>query len=156
MKIIVLGLLACALTGCQSAAPKAAPVERARFFLESADGEGEQVTLPQSGVQITVQPKPVLSEYDIAGVGIAQVDLGQCLAFQFTRAAAGDLQRLSTANPGRRLVLLLSGVPFGARRMNRPLDRGVLLIFVEVPDSALPALVANLQETCAALHQPAK
>jgi hypothetical protein len=53
-------------------------------------------------------------------------------------------------------VLLLGGVPFGARRLSQPLNRGVLLIYVEVPDAALPALVDNLRETSSALHSRAK
>lgn len=154
MKTIAVGLLGLALAGCQSAPQKASTPERARFFLESVDGTGEQVTLPQSGVQILVQPKPVITEFDIVNVDIARIELGECLVFQLTPAAARDLYRLTAANQGRRLVLLLGGVPFGARYIARPFDRGTVLIFVEVPDAALPALVANLKETCAAL-QPA-
>ena len=156
MKTILLALLVCVLAGCRTAAPQLTVAERARFYLESADESGERLTLPQSGVQISVQSKPVFTEYDIVDVRIAQVELGQCLAFQLTPAAARDLQRLSAARPGQRLVLLLGGVPFGARRLGQPLDRGVLLVFVEVPDAALPALVANLRETSAALHPSAK
>jgi hypothetical protein len=147
-------LLGLALAGCQSAPRPASTPEVARFFLESVDGAGEQVTLPQSGVQILVQPKPVITEFDIANVELARVELGLCLAFELTPAAAGDLHRLTAANQGRRLVLLLGGVPFGARYIAQPMDRGTVLIFIEVPDAALPALVANLKETCAAL-QPA-
>jgi hypothetical protein len=156
MKTIFLGLLVCALAGCRTIAPQLTVAERARFYLESADESGERVTLPLSGAQISIQPKPVFTEYDVVDVRIAHAELGECLAFQLTAAAAQDLRRLSTANPGKRLVLLLGGVPFGARRMSQPLDQGVLLVFVEVPDAALPALLANLRETSAALHSPAK
>jgi hypothetical protein len=156
MKTILLVLLVCALAGCRTAAPQLTVAERARFYLESSDETQERVTLPLSGAQIGVQPKPVFTEYDIVDVRIVQAELGPCLAFQLTAPAARDLQRLSLAHPGQRLVLLLGGVPFGARRMSQPLDRGVLSIYVEVPDAALPALVANLRETSAALHSPAK
>jgi len=150
--VLCLGL---ALAGCRSAAPNHSTPELARFFLESVDSPGETVTLPLSGVQISVQPKPVFTEYDIVNVEIAETDLGQCLKFHLTPAAARDLYRLSAANPGRRLVISLGGVPFGARRMDRPIEHGILLIFVETPDSALPALVVSLNETCAALHPAA-
>lgn len=151
MKAAAVCVLGLTLAGCQAVPPKAAVSERARFFLEASGDPWEVVILPQSGAQIAVQPKPVFTELDIVNVEIAQVELGQCLVFQFTSAAARDLARLTAANPDRRLVLTLGGVPFGARHYSRPLDRGVLFIFVEVPDAALPALVASLKETCAAL-----
>lgn len=156
MKTILLGLLICALAGCRTAEPQLTVAERARFYLESPDETGERVILPLSGAQLIVQPKPVFTEYDIADVRIAEAELGKCLAFQMTPAAARDLKRLSEANQGRRLVLFLGGVPFGGRRLSQPLDRGVLLIYVEVPDAALPALVDNLRETSLALHARAK
>jgi len=152
MKTIAVCLLGFALAGCQSVPPKVSTPELARFYLESSDGVGEQVTLPQSGVQILIQPKPVITEYDIVNVELARVELGECLVFELAPAAARDLSRLTAANQGRRLVLLLGGVPFGARYIAKPFDRGTVLIFIEVPDAALPALVANLKETCAALH----
>jgi hypothetical protein len=143
------------LAACHSVPPPVVTTERARFYLESTDGATELLTLPQSGVQISVMPKPVFTEYDLASVDLAQAELGQCLAFQFTPAAARDLQKLTSANPGRRLVLVLGGVAFGARRIEQPLDHGIMFVFVEVPDSALPALVASLKETSATLQAPA-
>jgi hypothetical protein len=155
MRVAALLCLGLALAGCQSTPPKPVAPELARFFLESADGQGELVTLPMSGVQISVQPKPVLTEYDIVNVELARVELGKCVMFQLTPAAARDLYRLTVANPGRRLVLTLGGVPFGARRIGPPIEHGTLLVFVETPDAALPALVISLKETCAALHPAA-
>ena len=154
MKTAALCVVGLALAGCHTASPQAVVTERARFYLESADRAAEALTLPRSGVQITVMPKPVFTEYDLVNVDLAEAELGKCLAFQFTPAAARDLQKLTTAYPGRRLVLVLGGVAFGARRIEQPLDHGIMFIFVEVPDSALPALVATLKETCALL-QPA-
>ena len=152
MKRFLVSLLGFALAGCHTAAPQAITSDRARFYLESTEGATEVLTLPRSGVQISVMPKPVFSEYDLTTVDLAEAELGKCLAFQFTPAAARDLAKLTAANPGRRLVLVMGGVAFGARRIERPLDHGTLFIFVEVPDSALPALVASLRETCAKLQ----
>ena len=143
------------LAGCQSAPVVRSTPERARFYLESGEDRTELLTLPQSGLQISVLPKPVFTEYDIVNVEIAQAELGQCLAFQLTPEATRDLYRLTLAQQGSRLVLVLGGVPFGARRMSEPLDQGTIFVFLEVPDSSLPALVATLKETCAALHPPA-
>ena len=148
--------LGVALAGCQSAPPPPHfTLEVARFFLESADSSAELVTLPRSGVQISVLPKAAFTEYDFVSVAMAETDLGQCLKFNLTPAAGRDLYRLSAANPGRRLVITLGGVPFGARQMDQPIENGKLLIFIETPDAALPALVASLNETCAALRPAA-
>ncbi|MEO6875374.1 MAG: hypothetical protein ABI222_11205 [Opitutaceae bacterium] len=152
MKTLVLACLGLVLAGCQSAPPRPVRTERARFLLESPEAGAELITLPQSGVQISVQPKPVFTEFDIVNVEIAQVDMGMCLMFQLTPTASKDLAELTAANRGRRLVLTINGVPMGARRIVEPLDLGALLIFVEAPDSVVPALVENLQETSAALQ----
>ncbi len=155
MKPLVLGLMLLVLAGCQSAPPVKSASEKARLYLESGDEPTELLMLPQSGLQISVQPKPVFTEYDILNVEIASAELGQCLAIQLTPEATRDLYRLSLDKQGSRLVLVLGGVPFGARRMSEPLDQGTIFVFLEVPDTSLPALVATLKETCATLHPAA-
>jgi hypothetical protein len=152
MKAFVLCLMGLVLAGCQTAKPKTGHSERARFYLESGVEPTEVLTLPQSGLQIWVMPKPVFTEYDFLGVDIAQAEQGKCLAFQLTPAATHDLYRLTMSQQGSRLVLVIGDVAFGARRIGRPLDNGELFVFVEVPDETLPALVASLNETCAALQ----
>ncbi len=154
MKAPAIYLCALILAGCQTqpAPTKSGTSERARFYLESADESAVVVVLPRSGTQFTISPKPVFTESDIADVAITQIEQGKCLVFQFTPAAARDLKRLTTENPGRYLVLKLGDVAFGARRIGQPLVKGNLLMFVETPDDALPALVDNLNETCAAVR----
>jgi hypothetical protein len=127
----------------------------ARFYLESTDARSATITLPQSGVQVAVASQPVLTETDITNVEVAKVELGECLMFQLTSAATRDLYRLTGSNQGRRLVLTLNGMPLGARRIEQPLADGAVLIFVEVPDSDLPALVARLKKTSADLQRAA-
>ncbi|MFZ9682752.1 MAG: hypothetical protein ACO3DQ_06060, partial [Cephaloticoccus sp.] len=100
-------------------------------------------------------PKPVLSEFDVAGVAEADVELGRCLAFRLTPGAARDLYRLSAAHLGSRLVLMINGQPVGARVLDRAIEGGVLFIFAELPDDALPALVQDLNRTTAALQSQA-
>jgi len=155
MRTLAVGLLVLGLAGCQSGAHKVVSSERARFYIEASDGQSELLTLPRSGVQISVMPKPVFTEYDFVNVEMAQSEEGKCLEFQFTPAAARDLYKLTVANPGRRLVLVLGDVAFGARRIVRPVDTGTLFVFVEVPETTLPALVVSLKETCALLQPPA-
>lgn len=150
------GLLLCVLvfSGCQTAEPlgQFTPT-KARFFLESGDGQGTTIVLPRSGVRLVMNGKPVLTEGDIVAVELAQVDLGKCLAFKLTPAAARDLYRLSGSNQGRRLALLLNDVPVGARRVDGPITDGVLFVFVELPDDSLPKLVDDLKKTTVAIQR---
>lgn len=140
--------------GCGSAGgPRDFAPVRARFFLESAAAQNLAVTLPQSGVQIALNAQPVLTEGDILDVELVQVDLGKCLAFQLTPAAARDLYRLSGSHQGRRFVLLLDDRPVGARRIDGALGEGVLLVFVELPDEALPKLVADLKRSAVEIQR---
>lgn len=137
--------------GCQSAPPS--PLDQplvARFFMELRPGlPGVTVQLPVSKVMITVNPKPVLVEHDIANVEFAKVDLGWCLYFQFSPAAARDLYRLTAANLGGRLVLTLNDTPIGARVIDQAFAEGGLLIFVELPNEELPPIAERLKRTSA-------
>lgn len=155
-----LGAVAFSLAGCGTAptgvAKGYAPLV-ARFYLEAKPGEaGVTVTLPQSGVTIAVAPKPVLVEYDIANAEVAQVELGRCLLVQLNRAAARDLYRLSVGALDRRLVLALNDQFIGARRIEQALEDGAILVFLEVPEAELPALVGRLQRTSGDLAAAAR
>lgn len=150
----ILALAAALLVAaCQTSEPS--PLDQpliARFFLEARPGTpGVTVQLPVSKVMLNINPKPVLLEYDIANVEFAKVDLGWCLYFQFTSAAARDFYRLTAANTGGRLVLTLNDTPVGARVIDRPTADGSLLIFVELPNDQLPPIAERLKRTAAAL-----
>lgn len=138
------------LASCQSPRRDAAGYNPlvARFFVESRASEyGRAVVLPQSGVFISIDPKPVIMEFDITDAEVARVELGQCLLVRLTTAAARDLYRLTGSAQGRRLVLSLNDQIVGARKIDRPLDDGTILIFVERPDNELPAMVDRLKKT---------
>jgi hypothetical protein len=142
------------LAGCQAPPPPRDYVPAvADFYLESNDARAVSVTLPKSGVKLAITRVPAILAGDIADVELAQVELGRCLRFQLTPAAARDLYRLSASNQGRRLVLLINGAAFGARPLEAPITDGMLFVFVEMPDEALPALVANLKRTSADLQR---
>jgi hypothetical protein len=120
----------------------------ARFLIEAdATQTAIQVTLPLSGVAIRVAPKPVITEFDITSVAEAQVDLGRCVLFRLSNSAARDLYRLTATNIGQRLVLVLNGQPVGARVVDRPIEGGMLFIFLELPDETLGQLVDDLNFT---------
>lgn len=147
-------LAAVSLAGCSSAPePKDYTPVVARFFLESATGDGTPLTLPQSGVRVAVNPKPVIAEGDIINVELVQVDLGKCLLFQLSTSAIRDFYRMTVTHQGRRLVLVLDGEALGARRIDGPITNGVLYVFVERPDADLPVLVQNLKKSSAAIQR---
>ncbi len=145
------------LGGCANPADKPAAADLvARFYLENAQGQGTPVRLPRSQVGLLVNPKPVLTEGDIANVELVQVDLGRCLMFQLAPAASRDFYRLSVSNQGRRLVLFINGTAVGARRVDGPIANGVLFVFVELPDDELPELVARLKRAAEAWQRELK
>lgn len=149
--VLVLGVLA---GGCASTEkPKDYVPTVARFFLESGSDGGVSVTLPKSGVALRLNPQPVITEGDIVNVDLVQVDLGKCLLFHLTPAGVRDFYRLSVTHQGRRLALQLNGVVVGARRIDGPIANGMIFVFVEMPDEALPALVQNLRKSSAAMQR---
>jgi len=139
--------------GCETAPKLDYHPAVADFFLESGDSRSVSITLPQSGVTLAIGPKPALRSGDIVNVELMQVELGKCLMFQLTPAAARDLYRFSVANQGKRLVLFINGAALGARRIEAPLADGNVLVFLEVPDDTLPVLVASLKKTSADLQR---
>lgn len=151
----LLGIV-CALNslGCQSTrAPLDYKPTVARFFLESGSGDGTPLQLPQSGVHLTVNSKPVIAEGDITNVELVQVELGKCLLFQLTPSATRDFYRMSVTHQGRRLVLIVDGEALGARRIDGAITNGVVFVFAEVADGALPKLVDNLKKTSMAMQR---
>ncbi|MBL9202991.1 MAG: hypothetical protein JNL39_20950 [Opitutaceae bacterium] len=147
-------LAALLLTGCGSApAPRDYVPMAVRFHLESTGGEGVPFTLPRSGVAVGLNPRPVLTEADVANVELVQVDLGRCLMFQLTPAATRDFYRLSVTHQGRRLALLLDGAAAGVRRIDGAIADGVVYMFLERPDETLPGLVENLKKSTAAVQR---
>jgi hypothetical protein len=120
----------------------------ARFLIEAQEGDTfATVTLPVSGVQITVNNRPAVTEFDFVGVQLAQSDLGKFLVFTLTNDAARDVFRVTASNQGKRLVLFINGEPVGARMIDRPFSTGTIAVFTALPDDSLPELVKNMNAT---------
>lgn len=150
----LLGFAVLLLAACQLSSPPptvSAPLI-ARFYLEAiADEAAVTMNLPQSGTSLRISPKPVFSEYDIAGAEVARVELGLCVLVKLTPAAARDLYRLSVPAQGRRLVLSLNDVSLGVHRIEHAMADGVVPVFLEVPDGQLHDIVKQLKNTSADL-----
>lgn len=124
----------------------------ARFVLES-EGTGSLVTLPVSQARIQVNPKAVLTEFDIVSVDVTEHELGTCLQFTLTPQATRAFYRTSATHLGKRLVLLVNGRALGLQRMERPVGNGVLYVFVEIPNSDLEEMARNLRGTSIELQR---
>lgn len=149
---VALSLLA--LAGCNSSTKKNYTPAVARFLVEANQNEAfASVTLPVSGVQISVNNKPVITEFDITGVELAQSDLGKFLVFTLTPDANRDVYRMSTTNQGKRLVLFINGAAVGARLIDRPFNTGTVAVYAALPEEKLPEYVKNLNDTSADIQK---
>lgn len=149
-RLLAAGAAGLCWAGCQSP-PKPLDFDPLvpRFLMEApAEAPAAQVVeLPISKVRVPVYMRPVLTELDIANVELVHVDLGLCLMFECTSDGARNLLRLSASNLGRRLVVTLNGVAFGARVFDAPIQDGRLFIFVEMADEPITTAAVDLKRT---------
>ena len=146
--VVILAALFAAV-GCKTSTKKKDfDVTVARFFMEATEGDAfASVTLPVSGVQIAINSKPVVTEYDFTGVQVAESDLGKFLVFSLTNDATRDVYRVTGTNQGRRLVLFINDKPVGARIIDRAFNTGAISVFAAIPDELLIQLAKNMNET---------
>jgi hypothetical protein len=154
LALITLGALWAAV-GCNTSSKKKDyDTMVARFLIEASEREAfATVTLPISGVQIAVNSKPVVTEFDYTGVSLAQSDLGKFLVFNLTADAARDVYRVTGNNQGKRLVLFINDKPVGARVIDGAFNTGSIAVFPALPDEMLPELVKNLDGTSVELQK---
>ena len=143
-------LAASLLSGCKSTeGPKNYDIAVARFVFESGDANGyaSVAELPVSRVRIPLSSGAALSEFDIEGVQVAEVELGRCLVFAFSPAASRALMRESSLNLGKRLVLLINGQPIGVRKVEQPISDGRIFMFLETKDGELEKIANDIVGT---------
>lgn len=150
LAFLLLGLAALLVTAAcnTSTKKKDYDITVARFYMEANEGESfASVTLPVSGVQIALNSKPVVTEYDFVAVQVAESDLGKFLVFTLTADAARDIYRITGSNQGKRLVLFINDKPVGARVIDRPFATGAISVFAALPDELLIDLAKNMHAT---------
>jgi hypothetical protein len=156
LSVIFLTLAALfAVAGCNTSTKKKdfTPTV-ARFYMEAKEGDAyAPVTLPVSGVQIAVNNKPTVTEYDFTRVELAQSDLGRFIVFSLTADATRDVYRTTGNNQGKRLVLFVNDKPVGARMITGAFNTGTIAVFAALPDETLPELVKNLNGTSVDLQE---
>ncbi|MGB0372272.1 MAG: hypothetical protein ACPGN3_13145 [Opitutales bacterium] len=140
------------MIGCGSTDSSSLP----RVYIESRMGnmrdlENLEVKTDQGNISIPVATSPILVETDIARVDMVQVELGKALAFTLKKRGQLRLMQTTGSNLGGRLVVSVGGEPIGVRRIDGPINNGVLYVFAMVPDSELPELVSRINEALKAL-----
>ncbi len=137
--------------GCRAFRGEDFPHHVARFYVETSEAYPEshrgEVTLPYSEATITINPKVQLGEWDIDRVEVFEAELGDAVAVYLMPDAARDIQMLSYNNRGRRLVLLVNDIPVGAKMMNRGIEDGVIVMYLEYPDEELEELADYITRT---------
>jgi hypothetical protein len=111
----------------------------------SAGDSAAAVVLPQSAVRIAVRPDPALGSGDFAALAIADRGLGRGLLFTLNADGVRRFADLSSREKGRRLVLMSGDRALGVRRLDTAAAGGEVLVFVEVADEDLPALLRELK-----------
>lgn len=150
---LALGWACLGAAGCATG-PDQTPGSWATFHLEAAPGSTgggarpgapADAVMPVSGTLIPIYSQPVWTSENLLAVNHARVDLGECLVFTFPETQFQAVFRITGANLGRRLVLVVDGKPLGFRRLDGAIRDGRVFFFVERPDGDLPGLAADLQ-----------
>lgn len=143
------GLLA--LSACSTARNPVKDYDPAlvRFFME-ADRNNEYASiavLPVSKVRIPINGRAIISEYDIVGAEVGELEYGKALVLKLTPLAARAFYRESTLNQGKRVVVSINGQPMGVRRLDRPVANEQVVFYLETKDENLAEIARNIKGT---------
>lgn len=138
------------LSGCRTTKRDYTP-HLVRFYLEESghlppSHIGEMI-LPVSGSHITVKSRPVFVESDIGSASLYETEFGPAVMLLFRTAASTDFYRTTISNQGKRLVVVINGLPLGAYYISGPVQDGRILFYLEVPDEELAEIVRSIQKT---------
>lgn len=138
-----LGLLAALLllTGCRTLvapAPSAGSRVDLAVHAEALDADARELSLPRSGVKLTVGHEPLVSPEHIVRVSSVPLELGRGLLLELD---AEGRRRIESVPRGQRLVVIAAGQAIGQRRWHDSDRSGTLALLVELSEAELAALV---------------
>ena len=149
LAVPIVGLILWSMLGCMTA-DSGQPAPRVRFHLENAHATSRggivPIQMPVSGIEVVVNRLPVLMEEDLVNVELVEVELGQCLLFEFSRVGSRALYEVTATKQGNRLLLMVDGVPVGLRVIDGPVATGQWLTFTELTPETEADLVVRLRE----------
>src|SRR5690625_5059561 len=138
------------LSGCRTTKRDYTP-HVVRFYLEESGhlppSHISEMILPVSGSHLTVKSKAAFGETDIASATEVETEFGPAVMLVFRSRSTPDFYRKTISNQGKRMAITVNGVPLGAYYIDRPIEDGRILFFLEVPDEDLPEIVRSIQKT---------
>ncbi len=147
------GESAAGLPGQAQAPASAAGVE---FYIAQTEADPALMELPLRDGALYVQRTPALTRADLAEAAAMVDQKGQnFVGLRFTEAGARKLTDVSSANVGKRLVLVVDRELIAAPRIAEPLDRGVLAFATPNAQAATEIAAAIRGEDPAASTTPA-
>lgn len=151
MQIYKLALATVVLTGC-SLFNQVKPVTL-RFHEEVSDAlPGEHVrtiNVPHTGLRISVDPFPQLSEKDVYEAKLEPTPGGQGVRLNFDMHGANKLTELTTRMRGRYLVVFFNDNPIAALLVTERNEDGTLLLEGDLTEEQEAALVKGLNKEAA-------
>lgn len=147
--VLVVALLA-TLNGCRTQDTSFTPYMVRLYLEESRNLPTSHITdlvLPISGSRITVRSKPLFLESDILGAAHFDTEFGPAIVLLFTPDAAADFYRTTISNQGRRFVLTINGIAVGSRFIERGVEDGRMVFFLEIEDNEVPEVARGIQRT---------
>jgi len=116
--------------------------------MEAVDAAGREVQMEESGLVYQICENALLSKDDIIDIDLVQVDMGCCLLLYLSVQGRASLERSIANHLDRSIVLMIDGMPVGARKFKpEGLEDQGLFIFTEWGDDRLEDFVVGAKES---------
>lgn len=130
------------LSSCQTPTPLDA--DAIQLFAETSGASGHEWRLPQSGVAVVTESKPVVDARDVVATRVVTLDLGPALVVDLAPSGASQLAARA-AHGASRLVLVSRGRALGIARLAAGASLTQISMFVEMPVGELNAWSSSLE-----------
>lgn len=115
-----------------------------QLFAETAQRPGREWRLPQSGVTVITETRPVVDAASVTGVRVVSLDLGPALVIDLSRSGSTALAARLGASSGR-LVLVAKGRALGIARVDGHEPFSQISLFVEMSAADLKAWAESIE-----------